>query len=82
MKSRFDEMVWNGENTEEVVKFCCDWEYQLCPVYCVYAGDNSRYLCIEPADTMRGTCLYINEGQKAVRALSNAWPYSKIIIVE
>ena len=82
-RRRFGEIVWNGENTDEVVKFCCDWEYELCPIYSVYdTKDGAKRLCIEPSDTMRHSCLYVDLGKRVVRTLSEAWPYSKIIITE
>jgi hypothetical protein len=62
-------MTWDGTNTEEVVDFCASWVYDLCHIYSTFTNQvtGELTLCIEPADTMRKSCLYIPIGKTVVR---------------
>lgn len=71
---------WNGKNTEEVVRFCVDWEYDLCSIHREFTNlvTGERTLEIEPSDTMRGRCLDIPIGAKCERAEKNGRCYIDI----
>ena len=73
-------IVWDGSNTEEVVRFCASWEYELCEIY--QTGKNlitgKEMLTIEPSDTMRGSCCHIQLGERAIRKEKNHHRYIKV----
>lgn len=62
-------MVWNGDNTEDVVKFCVDWQYELCSIYSITTNllNGKPMVRIEPADTMRNSCVYVCLGDTVIR---------------
>ena len=74
-------IIWDGENTEEVVQFCEQWQYSLCSIHREFKNllSGERTLEIEPSDTMRGCCLSIPIGAKCIRAEKGSHRY---IIVE
>lgn len=74
-------IVWDGTNTEEVVKFCTYWQYELCGIHRVEKNliTGKDMLTIEPSDTMRGSCCNIQLGERAVRKEKNHYRY---IVVE
>lgn len=69
-------MIWDGFNTRQVVAYCIAWQYDLCGIYSIgpSCGTQEPVLCIEPADTMRGSCLNIHLNDAVVRVHST-WKY-------
>ena len=68
-------MIWDGTNTDEVVKWCCAWMPDLCHITNITHHTNITYhtvtgrlaLVIEPADIMRKSDLYIPVGAILMR---------------
>lgn len=60
-------IIWDGNNTKEVVEFCSNIDGDLCRIYHIYTNlvTGILTLAIEPSDTMRGACLDIPIGHKA-----------------
>ena len=77
-----DTIIWNGKNTEDVIDFCCSWDYDLCSCHNVYTNlINGRLtLSIEPADTMRKSCFDIQLGQMVTTIIVDG--YRKILKAE
>lgn len=50
-----DKIIWDGKNTEDVVRFCCKYDYDLCEIYKEFDNliTKERNLSIEPKDIMR-----------------------------
>ncbi len=61
-------VVWNGENTDDVVRRCVDWDTSLCCIWREFTNrlTGERTLEIEPADTMRGRPAIITINQPVV----------------
>lgn len=83
----YGEIVFNGENVEEVVNFMNEWCTDLCG-YCAvhkivkYNGESQVYgLTVEPSDIMRRSSVYIKTGQKAVRMKNGYINYIKVMDV-
>lgn len=64
-----NEIVWNGENTEDVVRFCEGWDVSLCHIHREFDNllTGERTLEIEPSDTMRGSAFDIPLNRRIVR---------------
>lgn len=64
-----NEIVWNGENTEEVARFCVGWDSTLCFIFREFTNllTGERTLEIEPGDTMRYCSLDIPLNKRAIR---------------
>jgi len=77
-----DTIVWNGKNTEDVISFCCSWDYDLCSCHNVYTNLINGWLTlsIEPADTMRKSCFDIQLGQMVTAIVADG--YRKILKAE
>lgn len=68
-----DTIVWDGKNTEDVVRFCYYYMYELCGCYQTHTNDNNMLcaLTVEPADTIRHSSFSIRLGQTLTASLSN-----------
>lgn len=68
-----DTIVWNGKNTEDVVRFCCNYMYELCGCYQTHTNANNELcaLTVETADTMRHSSFDIKLGQTVIASKSN-----------
>lgn len=64
-----NEIVWSGENTEDVVRFCEGWDASLCRIHREFDNllTSERTLEIEPSDTMRGSAFDIPLNRRIVR---------------
>lgn len=62
-------MIWDGTNTDEVVKWCCAWMPDLCHITNIthHTVTGRLALVIEPADIMRKSDLYIPVGAILMR---------------
>lgn len=78
---RMNEIVWNGENTEEVVRFCVGWDVSLCCIHREFDNllTGERMLEIEPSDTMRGFTFDIPLNKRIVRMNEG---YRRWLVVE
>lgn len=67
------EIIWNGTNTDEVVRFCYDWTTDYCSYHREFTNllTGERTLEIEPGDTMRGYSLDVPIGSKCIRREKN-----------
>ena len=74
-------MIWDGNNTEDIVSYCADWNPDLCTYHHEFVNllTGVRTLSIEPADTMRGYDLQIPIGAKCIRVKEG---YRHFIVVE
>jgi hypothetical protein len=58
---------WTGDNTEEVVEFCVENDYDLCRSYYIDTETLiDDILVIEPSDTMRKSCLNIKKNEYVI----------------
>lgn len=67
-----DYLRFDGKNVKQIVDFCDYGHMGLCHIHSTtytytLSGRKLVLLCIEPADTMRGSSLYITEGDTAFR---------------
>lgn len=62
-------MIWDGNNTEEVVEYCIEWDNHLCSYHREFNNliTGERTLEIEPADIMRDSGVLIPLGAKILR---------------
>ena len=68
-----DTIIWNGKNTEDVVRFCYYYYRDLCPCYNTFTNlvTGKQTLSVEPGDIMRKSCFYIELGQTVIASKSN-----------
>ena len=75
-----ERITWTGDNTEEVVKFCCRHDPDLCAIHRVFNNliTGETTMDIEPADTMRGHCFSIPLGSEIIAVEEGYHHYIKI----
>ena len=68
-------IIWNGDNTEEVLDFCVSWRRDLCKIHSTFNNLITGVLTlnIEPCDTMRGYGVNIPINKKVVRGVKNGY---------